>query len=237
MDLKSNPLYYGVNTLIGNASKICKKGVYIDAGANIGGMFPQAESLEIHAFEPCEVPWKEMLANWGHRPNTYFNQVGLSDVESEEKDVTVVNAWTLVQPDKNPGLPIVPGFEETRFTLKLIPLDTYVKQKKITVGVYKIDVDGYELKTLKGSKEVIARDRPFISIEFSYLGRYIDPLETSEHLVRYIVEDMGYEVADVGGHFCTGDVQKILECFPYHTSFDVILLPKESKTKWLNTVQ
>ncbi|WP_259443273.1 FkbM family methyltransferase [Campylobacter lari] len=48
--------------------------------------------------------------------------------------------------------------------IKIITLDSYVKEKKINVGFIKVDIEGYEQEFLKGALETIKTQRPAMLI-------------------------------------------------------------------------
>lgn len=48
--------------------------------------------------------------------------------------------------------------------IEVTTVDFETKERNITVGFMKADIEGYELKALEGARETISRDRPVISI-------------------------------------------------------------------------
>lgn len=198
--------------------------VAVDIGANDGGYtrtLVEAGFL-VHAFEPVPKMFRKLVEAHGSNKSVICNNVGLSDNSETIRGVTVLEAWTLAPPGTG-GLRVSPDFsDDGKFDLTCITLDSYIDGRK--VGLIKLDVDGYEHKVLRGSVKTIAINRPAILCEF---GCYIEKLGGSaEEFVNFIFS-LGYSIVpmDMNSVFTTWE--QVQPQWPYHTTFDVMLLPNE----------
>lgn len=200
--------------------------VAIDAGANDGGYTHTLleHGFRVHAFEPVPREFAKMLARIGRTEMAILNNYGLSDKMDVVKGVTVLEAWTLGHVGDG-GLQQSPNYkDEPPFDLRLTTIDDYVQYVWNTkVGIIKIDVDGHEFKVLRGGETVIRRDKPAILCEF---GCYLNKLgEDPEAFVNFIF-GLGYDVWSCDGKNRFTSWAEISPQWPYHTTFDVMLLPR-----------
>jgi FkbM family methyltransferase len=173
--------------------------VYFDIGANIGGYSIQHAPFvkEIHAFEPVphvfaqlEEAAKKIRATG---VKMYCNKLGMSDTECTMRNMRVYEAWALLPEAPRHGLVgDIPSFD-----MEVTTLDSYVQNNNISkIDFIKLDVDGYELRVLRGGRKTIERDLPPIYIEISWLGKLLG--DTNEDLGRLIIE-LGYRIFEVHG--------------------------------------
>src|SRR5690606_24065443 len=116
---------------------------------------------------------------------------------------------------------------EERISVEFVTLDSFYFGYFMENPVHdmKIDVDGYELKVLKGAKNIILKHKPKILIE---LSMYIHMMDGAENFVNFIKE-LEYKFYTMEGIHVSHD--EVIKEFPYHTSCDMIILPKEKKVK------
>lgn len=200
--------------------------VAVDAGANDGGYSATllANGFGVHAFEPVPVMCDLIRARFKDDDKPIFiNQLGLSDKRETLHDVTVLEAWTIGKVGDG-GLQVKPEMKDSPpFTMHTIPLDDYLGNTRI--GLMKLDVDGMEYKVLIGAQKTIQRDRPPILCEFNcYLGKMFGAHEP-EAMVNYIFH-LGYDVWSCDGANKFTSWAEIEPQWPYHSSFDVMLLPR-----------
>ena len=147
-------------------------GAILDIGANMGlvsaGIARQYEDRTVFAFEPVRETAKRAAATFA------LNQLAnikLLPVAVGERDETLTffhapghSDYASANPtDTHIGI----GWTETK--LPCVTLDSLREQEILPqVGVVKIDVEGHELSVLRGAKNLIARDRPFITLEYNY---------------------------------------------------------------------
>ncbi len=147
-------------------------GIILDIGANMGlvsaAIARQYEARTVFAFEPVRETAKRAAATFA------LNQLAnikLLPVAVGERDETLTffhapghSDYASANPtDTHIGI----GWAETK--IPCVALDTLRANGILpTVGIIKIDVEGHELSVLRGAKNLIARDRPFITLEYNY---------------------------------------------------------------------
>lgn len=221
--------------------------VAFDIGANIGGvvdplMWPVCS--EVHCFEPGPGTFKELQKRVGDKPNVILNRLALSDKIIRVERMTFRNAWTL-QEEGAETLALSPGAmrdgpegSDEPFSVRFTTLDAYVFTRNLArMDLVKLDVDGYEHRVLLGGQTSFARWRPPIHFELSFLPNTIG--DDCIGMLRYIFDVMDYVVLHQRDCVCVasplsvreGQVddtpEKVLENFPWHTSIDVWLVPRE----------
>lgn len=204
----------------------CEPKVALDIGANIGGnTFTMVEKgFSVHAFEPAPQPFAELYSRFSKDFRVKCHNVALADKEYYQKDINVMEAWTLGTPETT-GLSIKPEYKNLpNFDVQFTTIDKFVTAYNLKIGFVKLDVDGYELKVLKGGEKTIRQQMPPMMIELSL---YIEKVGDSiEEFVRFIF-DLGYRMISMDGYNIFFDWDGVKEHYPYNTSFDVMLLSKE----------
>lgn len=96
-------------------------------------------------------------------------------------------------------------------------------QDLIGINLIKIDVDGFEIKVLKGSLDLLARDHPTLIVEFtpsvfSQLGDEVQSLEQSLQSLGYsfftVDEDPIKDLTNHLNQLHDGDSEMVLLCVP-----------------------
>lgn len=204
--------------------KETKNKVALDIGANTGGY--AAQMLEagwrVYAIEPVADVREKMCAYIGSHPMLHVSAYGISDNVETIKDVNVQSCWTLV-PD---GSGLDRSIEYTgkpKFNLHCTTIDQFCEVRGIAPGFIKLDVDGYEFKALRGGVRTIQTYRPPILCEFNC---YINKLgQSPEEFVRFITETLNYRVESMDGEVVACSWEAVAPHWPYHSSYDVMLLP------------
>lgn len=201
----------------------CRCKVAVDAGANYGDY--TATMMEhgffVHSFEPVPSVYKQLVERHGKRPDCILLNWGLSDVDEIIKDVRVLEAWTIGQPDKV-KLSLKPEMKnDAAFDMRTVTLDWYLDED--AVGLIKLDVDGYEFKVLRGAEYTLKTYKPYILCEF---GKYVASIgESPKDMVNFIL-NLGYNVVSMDGENVFSSWSEIEPQYPFDTTFDVMLIPK-----------
>lgn len=148
--------------LLGNTPSII-----FDVGANIGEYtkmlnvkFPNAK---IHSFEPVLLTFLQLKQHVDH-PNIILNNCGFGE-KAEELELFISldnenSAMATLYPEALGS--IFQQFKETEIEptrCKFITIDHYCTENKIlSIDYLKIDVEGHELKVLRGAIETIRKD-------------------------------------------------------------------------------
>lgn len=204
----------------------------LDIGANEGGyaaLFLEKGASRVVALEPGPRLAAGLRQRFADRPEVTVRQVGISDRVGHLSGVKFHNCWTLARPGEfdNRLHAVSPGAEDVEgaglFDVALTTVDEIVESAGLSdVGFIKIDVDGYEARVLRGARQTLTRQRPPIMIELSYL---IHDLGDSVPAFINEIYSSGYVVVTMAGEVATA--AQVLDGFPWHTSFDVLMLPAE----------
>jgi len=156
-----------------------KRGNIIDAGAFIGDsalILSEETERKVFSFEPCEENFKNL--NRTIELNSVANVVpvnnGLSDSYEKVELYKSGSASSIIFNNNN---------SKTKETVTNITLDEFQKKNGIDIGLIKVDIEGYELKMLKGSLNTLRTQRPSLILsmyhsmsDFFHLKGYIESL-------------------------------------------------------------
>ena len=146
--------------ILDNYSKYVNGKIVLDIGANIGNhsMFFQkyAEPSHIHAYEPHPETFKTLKKNveinsW--KEHISIHNLAVGDVNT----VGIISEFNI----HNTGATTISESENGNFSIIKIDDQKYDG----SVGLMKIDVEGFESRVIRGSEELIIRDKPLIMIE------------------------------------------------------------------------
>lgn len=137
------------------------RGSVIDAGANIGNhsVFFSKYFAHVYAFEPNPRTFQLLAINAQLASNVTPFNLGLSDGNR----AAVLNTYKA-----NIGASRItdqPGEGDGQRPIEVATLDSMLDQFQRPVGLIKMDVEGHELRVLKGAKNLIERDRPLVLFE------------------------------------------------------------------------
>lgn len=134
--------------------------VVVDVGAHIGIFTEKAlnTGCVVFAFEPEPDNFSQLLRRVSHHPTVTCFQVALW---SEPKQV-LLN----VRKDHDGGHSVKWGTDQShQLSVAARRLDDYAISRWPKIDFIKIDAEGSELEILKGSEQVLLRDRPDLAIE------------------------------------------------------------------------
>lgn len=207
-------------------SNLPKPRLVFDIGSNDGGLAAwfSARSEGVVAFEPIKSVMDKAIQSYGSDPKIEWVRNGLSErVHSES--VGIYNCWTLT------GSPAVPTDRTIEFPsdfsqeVHFITLDDAVELYGIPDFI-KLDVDGYEGLVIDGGSRFFGSHRPPIMMELSASAKIIGrrPEEAIEKLYG-----IGYEAYSMDGSYCAGSLDAAMKCFPWDSSYDVLMLHRDFK--------
>lgn len=195
-------LYYSgvfeIETLKCLQKQITPEMIVFEIGANIGShSFEIAKLLQpgngrLYCFEPTEYAFKKLCKNQrlNNFSNIVFEKIAFSDAEGTQR-ITPASSLDTVAFSASWDVKDMQSKQHAPQDITFKTLDQYVFEHEIQrVHLLKIDVDGYELKVIRGAQETIRRDAPIIIIEFSecllgYVGDTLDELLS-------LLENRGY---------------------------------------------
>jgi FkbM family methyltransferase len=158
--------------------KIIKPGyTIIDIGANIGAHtlhFSRltGESGQVYAFEPTDYAFNRLIKhidlNKVFSSNIIATQAFLTSKEDDSTPLSIPSRWPLNAKEEDQTHPVHLGVFESLDNAKKIRLDDwYTALGKPKIHFIKIDVDGFEIDVLKGSKLLLKEQKPVLLMEFS----------------------------------------------------------------------
>jgi FkbM family methyltransferase len=183
--------------------------VVFDIGANIG-TFSLALSRwvapggAVHAFEPVPSAYSRLQDNVARNglTNVHLNQLALSDERGTA--AIFVPEQTYSGAIYNPGMSTMfaadtPGFRKEEIETSTI--DDYVAAHDVKrIDAMKLDIEGAELRALKGGVAAIERFRPVLVMEVN--AKALSRAGTSVDELKEWLSELGYEfgIIEPGGH-------------------------------------
>lgn len=201
----------------------CK--VAVDAGANTGGYskLMADHGFFVYAFEPVPDVFEKLKQNHGTHEQILIIQFALADETFSDHEVNVLSCWTLAPAGTGCLEPALEYASKPPFKISAMRLDYYLDRDEI--GFLKLDVDGWEPRVLRGARETLRRCRPTILCELSnYPAKLGTPIEC---FVNQIF-DLGYVISSPDRKTVLRRWKDVHPIYPYHTSYDVLLLPVEA---------
>jgi FkbM family methyltransferase len=168
---------------------LCREGFdIVDIGANIGYtslvMSAITRTGSVAGFEPDANNYQQALDNLKRntRPNVNFYNMGLG----EHPAVAYLEERT---PDCRGANRI--AIDQKGIEIKLETLDQMFPQLNIKkIDLIKLDVEGYELKILKGARELLKRFKPVLFIELDE-NNLSDQGDSAKDLILFL-QQLGY---------------------------------------------
>ena len=165
---------------------IRKGDIIFDLGANVGYYSVLFSKLcgkhgSVHCFEPVPETFQLLVDSLVDSPNAKASNLAAGDSE-EMMEISydpedLEKATLLRQSDSTSSIRMV----------KVLPLDAYAQKIELKrLDFLKCDVEGFELKALKGMKDTLANYLPQISVEITL------PLELRFELTDFL-KNLGYD--------------------------------------------
>lgn len=200
--------------------------IALDIGANCGYYTLMLAKLVgndgiVVAFEPTQWALGRLHENINLNgfSNIVVEKIALSDTSENRlissDEMAFRASWTLDRRSSHHGTERV-TFER---------LDDYLKRSGLArVDFMKIDVDGYELRVIRGAKAVIEQFKPSLLIE---IGKYTmrDIGDDPEHLTS-LLWDLGYMFKSDDGRRVFRSPGALIDAIPYDEPTMVICTPR-----------
>lgn len=174
-----------------------KNFIVLDVGANIGYLTLKfartCSDGYVYSFEPDSQNYQALRTNI--ELNRLNNVTTIKKALGAQDGQEILYKYFPGNPGTNRILPEKPNVKHQLECVEVIPLDKFVEQEKISrIDLIKIDVEGYEIFTLKGAQQLIKKWNPILFVELVEVNQNQQGY-TCLSLVEYI-ESMGYEVLD-----------------------------------------
>ena len=201
----------------------------VEVGANIGAhTFEIAKMLDpdkgvLFSFEPTDYAFRKLMVNLllNNFQNIYLEKMALSDTNEEKKIHRATSPESMpfkASWDKKKHGPKYRSVDVIKFK----KLDDYYLEHKLTkLDLIKIDVDGYELRVIKGGKKTLTKFKPIMIIE---LGITVERIgDTLEELIQTLV-DIGYSFYSIDLDLIL-DYAELIEHVKAKRTMDCLCLP------------
>ena len=179
---------YGMD-YVKNLNQVKNKNI-IDAGGYIGDsaiLFSDYTDKNVYSFEPFLHHYNMMLKTIELNEKNNIIPVNIA-LGNENKELSLYSSGNL-----NMGLSIDANSKQSDINqienkVKMVTLDSYVKENNIEVGLIKTDLEGFEQPFLKGAINTIKEQKPVLII--SIYHNYSDFFE-----IKPMIEnlDLGYK--------------------------------------------
>ncbi len=187
---------HGLKFVPKNIIKTLNNKAFIDCGAYIGDsalMFARDYNPDkIYSFEPNLDNYNFFLENI--ELNNLKNVIPINKGVGEKS--CIVNFFSL-------GVASYIPDEGGNTKIKIISIDEFISKKNLTVGLIQMDVEGYELKVLKGAKETIKQFKPVLLLEIYHNPEQF--FETKKY-IQDLIPDYKFKIKRLGGIRPLGDI-------------------------------
>ncbi len=197
--------------------------VFADLGANIGlhtfYLKKQYSDLNVVAFDPSPSSWKylDLTIKFNNIRDVRVEKIALSDQNGE---FDLYNWGEESSADSLRNTERVHGIEPIIIKVPSRRLDDILDLPKITV--IKMDCEGAELSILKGGKDTIAKNKPFILLEFHILNRKAFSISSQD--IFNFLDEIEYKMYDLNFRYI--DI-KAFDSSQENNNEDYILLPND----------
>lgn len=186
--------------------------IVFDVGANVGDWAEQVLKINpeavIHAFEPSQPTYKELLAR--QLQNVICHNCAMGQERGQSKIFRYENASSHNS--------LYPRHDKTYDSIETVEIDTldgYCVERQIDLIDYlKIDTEGHELSVLQGAKALLATGRIRI-IQFEYGNNYID--------ARVFLKDIFELLQPLNYHIYKIMPKSLLHIPEYHHAHEVFI--------------
>lgn len=208
--------------------------IVLDIGANSGIhtlLLARQVGSEgrVYAFEPTAFAFAKMQKNLSlnpeFAPQVQPLEIGLTDVPGHALPDAISSSWNLSAPIAAAN-PLDMGYAQSTSGARTLTLDEWSAENTLTrLDWIKLDVDGFEVRVLRGALGTLAKWRPKIFLEIAP-HHFVRPEETFEHLIE-IIRDAGYRLHDLNGVPIETDARAIREGLREGALLNALALPSK----------
>lgn len=173
----------------------------VDIGAHVGISVLQWAPLfkQVTGFEPMVDHYDCLVKNTAHLDNVNVHNCAMSNESQMLKGAyrTMKNSGSFQLVDE---AFVATNHKKTK--IYDIPSRRLDEFEFDSIGLIKIDVEGWEFEVLKGAKETIKKHRPVLMVEFTHGGGRENKSMHSYNVDEYyaFIDELGYkQVAEVDG--------------------------------------
>lgn len=202
----------------------CHKGEILDLFCSI------SKNGKHFGFEPIPMLYENLTKKYINNKNVTLFSCALSDIESVSSFNYVKNA------------PAYSGIQKRKYNIKNPDIDIInVELKKLDdlipynlkIDFIKIDVEGAELKVLKGAKEILKKNQPYIIFECG-LGSTDFYNTKPEEVYNFINNDVGLEINTLNSFVKNKkslNLQEFLELYKTNKEYYFIAYKQQSNNQ------
>jgi FkbM family methyltransferase len=170
---------------------------FVDIGANIGQLTLHGAALVtdsgcVDSFEPNPICGKRLRENLDLNgiKHVNFYGIGLSDQPGDlvlhvDAGISGLGTFAELQDDQT-------NSSINSFEVPVLTGDEVIMQNSTPVKLVKIDVEGFELRVLKGLKQSLSTWHPIVVMEFD--KRWLERAGTSRSEVLQFMSSLGYSL-------------------------------------------
>lgn len=168
----------------------------IDVGANVGDILEAVVRAAPDAHHVAFEPIPELAADLARRfPQVELHEVACSDEPGRTEFTVVVDAPALSGLRQREDLGAYAG-NVRKIEVQLERLDDVI-DPELAVGLVKVDVEGAEVKVLRGAQQLLRRHRPAVVFEHGSGGADLYGSTSAE--LYDLLDDCGLRVFDLAG--------------------------------------
>ncbi len=159
---------YGVDEIPLKNKKEVKGTDFIDCGAFIGDsalVLDELKPRKIYSFEPVTDGYNKLLKT--------IKLNGLTNVVPVKKGVGDKNFMGEINSRSCESFisDLKPSSDFATESIEIVKIDDFAKKNDLNVGLIKMDVEGYELETMKGAEKTIKKYKPVLIISLYHTGK------------------------------------------------------------------
>jgi FkbM family methyltransferase len=206
----------------------------VDVGFNIGiqaELYLKYTRSPILGFEASEAIYQFAKNKFAGEPQIQLYNQAVSN-QSGSADFIETAIWGAGSLKYTEGMAYCGvGEDYTVNTVELVRLDDALANQN-NIGLIKLDIEGAELLALDGARELLARNRPYIVMEYCHnaLSFELNGEAITADTLYHFSRDIGYTVYNIYG-ICLSN-KAVWDTSILKDTADVFLIPDEKLSHW-----